>query len=44
VIGAAVGVERWEKVEPARVRLGLLPVRGGAGVTVSVGFSGRRTR
>jgi hypothetical protein len=44
VIGAIVGVERWERVEPARLRVGLLPVRGGAGVAVSVGFSGRRTR
>jgi hypothetical protein len=44
VIGAAVGVERWESVEPAKVRFGLLPVRGGAGVSVSVAFSGRRTR
>lgn len=44
VIGAVVGVERWERVEPARVRLSLLPVRGGAGVSVSVGFSGRGKR
>ena len=44
VIGAVVGVERWESVEPAKVRLSLLPVRGGAGVSVSVGFSGRGTR
>jgi hypothetical protein len=43
-IGAVVGVERWERVEPARVRLGFLPVRGGAGVAVSVGFSGRGRR
>ena len=43
-LGALAGlskVERWEEVEPAPLRVGVLPVPGGVGLSVQWSFSGR---
>src|SRR5688572_25391774 len=41
LVGLAIKKDRWERVPMSRVRVGLQPVRGGAGVGVSIAWGGR---